>query len=322
MRKSSARPRQFLNRRGAKRLALLVPLLALVAGCVSARRDAAEPALSVRLVRFSAWAADGAARDGAGSLSAAAIDLAGFAPTNACEATFAVAAAGGAIVTGFAEGSFELLSARAPGGRDLLSGTSEGGRAWSCEAEPPDRFRIRLSPLDAPLFSAPELHGRFVALVAPSNVEERAVLAPRPGEKAQFGRCTVRVKKAESPGVLFSALGAAPSKKDLALEISARDGDDGVVALEADGREILRSEPELSDLAADFTSRIEAEADSVAGVKTRSKSVRVYSSSPVGSFRADAGKTVRIVNFKKPAADEMTVVFVHPADPARVPAEF
>lgn len=35
-----------------------------------------------------------------------------------------------------------------------------------------------------------------------------------------------------------------------------------------------------------------------------------------------AGKTVRIVNFKKPAADEMTVVFVHPADPARVPAEF
>ena len=76
-----------------KRLAPLVPLLALVAGCVSARRDAAEPALSVRLVRFSAWAADGAARDGAGSLSAAAIDLAGFAPTNACEATFAVAAA-------------------------------------------------------------------------------------------------------------------------------------------------------------------------------------------------------------------------------------
>ena len=84
----------------------------------------------------------------------------------------------------------------------------------------------------------------------------------RVGEKAQFGRCTVRVKKAESPGVLFSALGAAPSKKDLALEISARDGDDGVVALEADGKEILRSEPELSDLAVDLASRIEAAADS------------------------------------------------------------
>ena len=50
--------------------------------------------------------------------------------------------------------------------------------------------------------------------------------------------------------------------------------------------------------------------------------VRVYSSSAVGSFRADAGTTVRTVNFEKPAADEMTVVFVHPATPARVPAEF
>ena len=247
--------------------------------------------------------------------------LALVAPTNACEATFAVEAGGDAVVTGFEQGSFELLSARAPDGRDLLAAAPGGGRPWSCEAVSPGRFRVRI-PLAEPLFAAPELHGRFVALVAPSNVERRAVLAPRPGEKAQFGRCTVRVKKAESPGVLFSALGAAPSKKDLALEISARDGDDGVVALEADGKEILRSEPELSDLAVDLASRIEAAADSVAGVKTRSKSVRVYSSSPVGSFRADAGKTVRIVNFKKPAADEMTVVFVHPADPARVPAEF
>ena len=305
-----------------KRLALLLPLLALVAGCASAPRKAAAPAVAARLVRFSAWSADGDSRLPTGTFAGNALNtFALVAPTNACEATFAVEAGGDAVVTGFEQGSFELLSARAPDGRDLLAAAPGGGRPWSCEAVSPGRFRVRI-PLAEPLFAAPELHGRFVALVAPSNVERRAVLAPRPGEKAQFGRCTVRVKKAESPGVLFSALGAAPSKKDLALEISARDGDDGVVALEADGREILRSEPELSDLAADFTSRIEAEADSVAGVKTRSKSVRVYSSSPVGSFRADAGTTVRIVNFKKPAADEMTVVFVHPADPARVPAEF
>ena len=304
-----------------KRLSLLLPLLALAAGCASAPRNAAAPAVAARLVRFSSWSADGDSRLRTGTFAGNALNtLALAAPTNACEATFAVEAGGGTVVTGFEQGSFELLSARAPDGRDLLA-AAPGGRPWSCKAVPPDRFRVRIE-LAEPLFAAPELHGRFVALVAPSNVERRAVLAPRPGEKAQFGRCTVRVKKAESPGVLFSALGAAPSKKDPALEISARDGDDGVVALEADGREILRSEPELSDLAVDLASRIEAATDSVAGVKTRSKSVRVYSSSPVGSFRADAGTTVRIVNFKKPAADEMTVVFVHPADPARVPAEF
>ena len=304
-----------------KRLALLVPLLAFAAGCASAPRNAAAPAVAARLVRFSSWSADGDSRLRTGTFAGNALNtLALAAPTNACEATFAVEAGGGTVVTGFEQGSFELLSARAPDGRDLLA-AAPGGRPWSCEAVSPGRFRVRI-PLAEPLFAAPELHGRFVALVAPSNVERRAVLAPRPGEKTQFGRCTVRVKKAESPGVLFSALGAAPSKKDLALEISARDGDDGVAALEADGRESLRSEPELSELAVDLASRIEAATDSVAGVKTRSKSVRVYSSSPVGSFRADAGKTVRIVNFKKPAADEMTVVFVHPADPARVPAEF
>ena len=304
-----------------KRLVLLLPLLAIAAGCASAPRNAAAPEVAARLVRFSAWSADGDSRLRTGTFAGNALNtLALAAPTNACEATFAVEAGGGTVVTGFEQGSFELLSARAPDGRDLLA-AAPGGRPWSCEAVSPGRFRVRI-PLAEPLFAAPELHGRFVALVAPSNVERRAVLAPRPGEKAQFGRCTVRLKKAESPGVLFSALGAAPSKKDLALEISARDGDDAVVALEADGKEILRSEPELSDLAVDLASRIEAAADSVAGVKTRSKSVRVYSSSTVGSFRADAGTTVRIVNFKKPAADKMTVVFVHPADSARVPAEF
>ena len=40
MRKSSARPRQFLNRRGAKRLALLVPLLALAAAATRAEDPA------------------------------------------------------------------------------------------------------------------------------------------------------------------------------------------------------------------------------------------------------------------------------------------
>ena len=46
MRKSSARPRQFLNRRGAKRLALLVPLLALAAAAARAK----DPATNASVV--------------------------------------------------------------------------------------------------------------------------------------------------------------------------------------------------------------------------------------------------------------------------------
>ncbi len=104
-----------------KRLALLLPLLALAAGCASAPRKAAAPAVAARLVRFSAWSADGDSRLRTGTFAGNALKtLVVDAPTNACEATFAVEAGGDAVVTGFEQGSFELLSARAPDGLSLI----------------------------------------------------------------------------------------------------------------------------------------------------------------------------------------------------------
>lgn len=308
-------------------------LLAFVAATAFAQGSATgAKAVSVRLVRFAGWSPEGAEKTfGFGSFGTRSKPSAFAAsPTNACEAVFLVSAAdNGRRVVGIDEDSFEIASAVSADGRDLLAATADGGDAFEYEPSGSDCFRVRFSPLAEPLFAAPEIHGRFSALVSPSNVTESVALAPRPGERAKLGPCSLRIRKAGANGMSFDDDDDSDkdAKPGLELEIRVKGSDLDEITVAAGDNEIFsKSLGPQSDSSGQLS--IFGSASSVESGMMTEKNISSFRSasgkriSTTATTFTGKGTTTYAVSFEPPDADEITVTLVYPAAPESVPCEF
>ncbi len=288
--------------------------------------SAAEgPAVAARLVRFATWSAEGASspnRLESFAHSARDTPLA----TNGCEAVFIVKAADKTrSVTGFDEDAFKLVSAQTDDGRDLLSDDPAEKVDWDVEVLPPDKFRISISPLAKPFFGLVRPHGRLVALISPSNVTESVTLSARIGERARLDVCSLRLRPDAFAGALsFFGNEDEKEKSDgkpsehLVLEVRAPKAVSGDISVSSDGKTILKKA-----LGAASAAEIEMGKDGHADLSNTTMSFQTFStSSGTGMTKSESYSIVHTLRFEKPASGSLTVSFLHPATPERVPLEF
>lgn len=293
----------------------------LAAGAAAAE----EAAATARLVRFATWSAEGApSQNRLVSFAHSARDAS--LATNGCEAVFVVGAADRTrSVTGFDEDAFQLVSARADDGRDLLSGDAAGKVDWDVEVLPPDKFRIRISPLAKPVFGLVRPHGRLVALVSPSNVTESVTLPARIGERARLDVCSLRLRPDAFAGALSffgnedeEEKGDGKPSEHLVLEVRAPKSISGEISVSSDGKTILKKA--LGSAAA---AEIEMGKDGEPDLSHTTMSFQTFTtSSGLGTAKSESYSMVHTLRFEKPASGSLTVSLLHPATPERVPLEF